>query len=95
MQKSLIKLLVKLMREKANEIESGSCVLSEEEQIDLLSLITHKSLSNEEACEFMHMSRSTFSNLIRAGKIPKGRKLRGRKELVWFEDELRNVDLSN
>ena len=81
------------MRESADKIENGTCELSMQEQSDILSVITHRSLSKEEACAFVNLRRSQFDNLVRAGQLPQGRKLRGRKELVWFEDELRiNID---
>ena len=90
MQKTLTKLIVKMLREVADKIEAGTCELSEEEQSDILSVITHRSLSKEEACGFVNLSRSQFDNLVRQGRLPHGRKLRGRKELVWYEDELRS-----
>ena len=89
MQKAITKLIVKLLREAADKIETGNCELSEEEQSDILSVIAHRSLSKEEACNFVNLSRSQFDNLVRQGRLPRGRKLRGRKELIWYEDELR------
>lgn len=89
MQNSITKLIVKYLREIADKIENGTFELSEEEQTDLLSVIAHRSLSKEEACNFVHLSRSRFDDLVRQGQLPRGRKLRGRKELIWYEDELR------
>lgn len=89
MQKAITKLIVRLLREAADKIETGGCELSEEEQADLLSVIAHRSMSKEEACNFVNLSRSQFDNLVRQGRLPHGRKLRGRKELIWYEDELR------
>jgi predicted DNA-binding transcriptional regulator AlpA len=34
------------------------------------------------------MSRSKFDSLVKDGLLPKGKKRRGFKELVWYEDEL-------
>jgi hypothetical protein len=34
------------------------------------------------------MSRSKFDSLVRGGRIPRGRKLRGRKELTWNKKDL-------
>ena len=89
MQKAITALIVKLLRDTANKIEDGTCDLSEEEQSDILSVITHKAISKEEACDFINVSRSKFDNLVRLGELPRGRKRRGYKELVWYEDELR------
>lgn len=79
------------MRECADKIESGNCELSEDEQNDILSVIAHRTLSKEEACSFLNLHRSRFDDLVRLGRIPRGRKLKGRKELIWYEDELRLI----
>ena len=90
MQKAITKLLVKLMREVADKIETGNCELSDEEQNDLLSVLSHRVLSKEQACEYLNLRRSRFDDLVRLGKIPRGRKRKGFSELVWYEDELKN-----
>lgn len=88
MQKAITRLIVKLMRETADNIEVGNSNISDEEATDILSVIAHRSLSKEEACSFLNLSRSRFDDLVRLGRIPRGKKLRGRKELIWYEDEL-------
>ena len=86
---SIKKLLVKLMRETADRLDAGNTELSDEEAIGLISMITHRALSKEQACQFVNMSRSVFDENVRIGVFPKGRKRTGFKELVWYEDELR------
>ena len=88
MAQALKKLIIKYLKEITDRIESDSSYMSEEEQIDLLRVIAHRALSKDEACSFMNLQRSRFDDLVRLGKIPRGRKLRGRKELIWYEDEL-------
>ena len=88
MQETLKKLLIKLLRETANKIESNNCELSDQEMTDIMGIISHRVLSKEQACSYLNLSRSRFDDLVREGKIPKGKKRRGFKELVWFEDEL-------
>lgn len=88
MQKPLIKHIVKYLRDTANKLESGSCELSDEEAFDLLKIVGHRALSKAEACSYLNCSRPTFDNAVAAGLIPKGRKRKGFKELVWYEDEL-------
>ena len=89
MQSLLIKLLTKTLRDTANKLDAGNSELTEEEAMDILSVLTHKTLSKEQACEYVNLQSSQFDNLIRQGKLPKGRKRRGFKELVWYEDELK------
>ena len=91
MQTVLTKLLTRTMREIADKIDAGNSHLSEEEQSEILAMLTHTAMSAEEVCEYLNISRPTLTNHIRDGFIPKGRKLRGRKELVWYKDELINV----
>lgn len=90
MQETLKKLLIKLLRETANKIESNNCELSDQEMTDIMGIMSHRVLSKEQACSYLNLSRSRFDDLVREGRIPKGRKRRGFKELIWFEDELSN-----
>lgn len=91
MHTPLSKLITKLLRETADKIDAGNSELTEEESMDILSLLSHKVLSKEQAYTFVGLQVSQFDNLVRQGKLPKGRKRRGFKELVWYEDELRNA----
>lgn len=88
MKKTLIKLLVAELRNIADKIESGNCEISSGQAEDILSTITHEVISKETACEFLNISRATFDLQVKLGNIPKGRKRRGFKELVWYKDEL-------
>ena len=85
---ALNKLIVKLLRETAEKIDAGTCELSESEAMDIMSVLSHKVMSKEDACIYLNISRSRFDDLVREGKLPKGRKRRGFKELVFFQDEL-------
>lgn len=97
MQERLIKLLTKLMRDTADKIDAGNCELSADEAMDLLNVLSHESLSKDQACSYLNLSRSRFDDLVREGKLPKGRKVRGFKELRFWKDELNNamIDIKN
>lgn len=84
-------MLLRLMKETISKIENDKCEMSEDEASKLIELFSHQSLSKVQACEYMNLSRSRFDDLIREGKIPKGRKRKGFKELVWYKDELSQV----
>lgn len=88
MNKSLIKHLTKLMRDTADKIDAGNCEMTSEEAMDLMSVLCHESLSKDQACSYLNLSRSRFDELIRLKELPKGRKVRGYKELRWYKDEL-------
>lgn len=91
MIETLNKLLTKLLRETADKIEAGTCELSEDEALGIIETVTHTALSKEQACSYLNLSRSRFDDLVRDKIIPKGRKRRGFKELVWYRDELDDV----
>ena len=80
-----------LLRDYATKIENGNSNLSIDEATNLIEVLTHISMSKDEACTHLNLKRSRFDDLVREGKIPRGVKLKGRKELVWYKDELDNV----
>lgn len=78
----------KALRNLASKIEAGNCELDEEQAMNIMSVIGHEVLSKDEACRYLNISRSKFDSLVADGKLPKGKKRRGFKELCWFKDEL-------
>ena len=84
------KTISKLLRKIADKIDSDTCELTEEQAMDIMSVIGHEVLSKDEACSYLNISRSKFDGLIREEKLPKGKKRRGFKELFWYKDELSN-----
>lgn len=85
------RLVVRYLRDIADKIEAGNTELSESEAMDIMRIIAHESLSKEQACRHLNVSRSRFDDLIREKKLPKGRKVSGFKELRWYRDELEKV----
>lgn len=69
-------------------IASDNCNLTEEEAIDILKVVANEAMSKDQACSYLNLSRSRFDNLVREGKLPKGKKRRGFKELVWYKVDL-------
>lgn len=88
MNTSLKRIIVNLLRDTADKIDAGNSELSESEAMDIMSVLSHRVMSKEDACIYLNMSVSNFDKLIREGKLPRGRKRRGFKELVWYQDEL-------
>lgn len=85
---ALKRLVSKLLRETADKIDSGTCELSDTEAMDIMSVLSHQVMSKEDACLYLNLSRSRFDDLVREGRLPKGRKRRGFKELCYWKDEL-------
>lgn len=88
MNNFISKFVSKALREVADKIDSGNCELTEEQAMDIMSVVGHEVLSKDQACSYLNLSRSRFDDLVRQGRIPQGRKRRGFKEKLWFKDEL-------
>lgn len=84
----LLKTVVKYLRDAANKIEQGDCNLTEQQAMDIMSVIANEELSKAQACEFLNVNRTKFGELVDTGKIPKGRKVKGFKELRWNKADL-------
>lgn len=87
----MLKLIRKLLLKIVDDIDSGNSNVSEEEQkeiLDILNRIHSSRLSKEAACKYLNISRATFDNLVRDGKLPRGKKEVGFKELSWTKHEL-------
>lgn len=90
MKLSLVKIVVKTLREVADNLDAGNSELSETEAIDIMATLSHHVMSKDTACKYLNLSRSRFDDLVRIKQLPKGRKRVGFKELVWYKDELDN-----
>ena len=82
------KMIASLLRDTADKFDAGNTNVTEEQALDMMAVFSHKQLSKDQACTYLNLSRSRFDDLVRQGKIPRGKKIRGFKELVWWEDEL-------
>lgn len=84
----LKKLVAKYLREIADRFEADTSDVSETQAIDILRMVAHESLSKEQACTYLNLSRSRFDDLVRERRLPKGKKIVGLKELIWWKDDL-------
>lgn len=82
------KLIAKYLRKIADDFDAGTSEVTESQAIDIMRVVAHEAVSNEQACVFLNMSRSRFDDLVRERKIPPGKKVVGFKEKVWWKDEL-------
>lgn len=46
---TLKKLIVRMLREAADKIDAGTCELSESEAMEIMSVLSHKAMSKEDA----------------------------------------------
>ena len=94
----MINLIRSLLQNFIDRIDTGNSNLSAEEEIEVIELLKKytdkdRKLSKSQACTYLNMSRATFDKYIREGKIPKGKKEAGFKEIFWNESELRALCL--
>ena len=90
----MIQIIRNLLQTCIDRIDAGNSNITAEEEIQILEMLKKytnkdKMLSKYQACEYLNMSRATFDKYVKDGKLPKGKKESGFKELFWKESELR------
>lgn len=94
----MLNIISKLLRRIADRIDEGSISSNSEETMQVMEAIQgfvdkEQRLSKYEACRYLNISRATFDNYVRAGKLPRGKLPRGKheagfKELSWDKKTL-------
>ncbi len=91
----MLKIIRNLLLKIVDDIDAGNSNLSDEEALKLISdlkELTDKEqrISKYQACQYLNVSRATFDNYVRDGKLPRGKHVAGFKELSWTKKELDN-----
>lgn len=89
-------LLINLYQGLADSLREGTLSLTEEQAHTLLqgfSPLKHKSMQLRicnitQACRYIGVSQPTFRKLVRQGVLPKGEKIAGFRELIWYKDDI-------
>jgi hypothetical protein len=89
----MIKVIRDYLAKIIKDIDAGNSNITEDDAIKLaetLRAFTDKEvrLSKYAACRYLNVSRATFDNYVRMGKIPKGLKVAGFKELSFAKKDL-------
>lgn len=89
----MLKIIRNLLLQIIDNIDAGNSNLSEEETIQTIEYLKEltdkeKRLSKYQACQYLNVSRATFDNYVRAGKIPRGKHEIGFKELSYSKKDL-------
>ena len=89
-------MIKKLLLGIVDDIDSDNSNATEEEQIKIIRCLQKytrkdKLLNKYQAYSYLNISRATFDRYVREGKIPKGKKEPGSKELKWSEKEIRKL----
>lgn len=80
-----------------SDIDAGNSNLTEEEEQHIIAELKEYSrkdvpMSKYQAYTFLNISRATFDNYVRDGRLPHGKKVAGFKELVWYKKDLKLKD---
>lgn len=74
-----------------DDLDAGNTNMNEEEAIEIAKVISElrkdNGISKYAACKYLNVSRATFDNYVREGKIPKGKHEIGFKELRWYKKD--------
>lgn len=92
----MLNLIKKILLKIVDDIDAGNSNISEKEALELTKVLqsyTDKTskLSKYQACQYLNMSRASFDNYVREGKIPQGKKEAGFKEKFWTKKDLDNI----
>ncbi len=89
----MLQTIKKLLLGIVDDIDAGNSNIDDDEAIQiakvLKSMRKDNPMSKYQAYTYLNMSRAKFDGLIREGKLPKGRKIPGWKELVWYKKDLK------
>lgn len=80
--------VIKLLEEVVAALKADTSEIDTDTAITIAGILAHKVMSKEEACLYLNISCSKFYKYMDEGKLPKGRKRTGWKELCWYKDEL-------
>ena len=93
---SKLNILKLVLNQIIQDIDSGNSNASDEELNEIFAIINktvnvETKLSKYQACKYLGISRATFDNWVRDGKLPEGRKEAGFKEKFWTKSDLNKV----
>ena len=82
------KLIRDLLADRIEQIDAGNSHIDEDSAIAILKAIGDstdmtKRVSKYRACQMLCISRATFDNYVREGKLPQGEHTIGFKEKSW------------
>lgn len=91
-----LNILKNVLLQIADDIDTDNSKATDEELDEIFDIInktciSQNKLSKYQACKYLGISRATFDNWVRDGKIPEGRKEQGFKEKFWVKSDLDNI----
>lgn len=76
-----------------DDIDAGNTNMTEEEEIQVAKFLNRtlrkdRPINKYQAYTYLGISRASFDNMVRAGLIPRGKKVAGSRELRWYKKDL-------
>lgn len=89
----MLRIIRNLLQKIIDDIDAGNSNINEADAIEVAKILTEytrkdKGISKYSACQYLNISRATFDNYVREGKIPKGKHEIRFKELRWYKKDL-------
>lgn len=89
----MISVIREILLKTIGDIDAGNSNITENDAMELTKILksyTDKTqkMSKYQACRYLNVSRATFDNYVREGKLPRGKHEIGFKELSWNKKEL-------
>lgn len=89
----MLRVIRNLLLKIVDNIDAGNSNITESEAMELVKVLqsyTDKTIkmSKYQACQYLNISRATFDNYVREGRLPRGKKESGFKELFWTQKDL-------
>ena len=89
----MLQTIRKLLLGVVDDIDAGNSNIDEDEAMRVIRMLKglrkDNPMSKYQAYTYLGMSRATFDNLVREGKLPEGKKIPGFKEKVWYKKDLK------
>lgn len=89
----MLKVIRNLLLKIVDDIDVGNSNITEEEALEIIDSLKkftdkEKRLSKYAACQYLNISRATFDNYVREGKLPRGKHEISFKELSYSKKDL-------
>lgn len=89
----MIKVIKQLLLNAIEQIDAGNSNITEDDAVMIAETISRCTIKNEgiskySACKYLNISRATFDNLVRLGKLPEGKHVVGFNEKRWYKKDL-------
>lgn len=92
----MLQVIKKYLLQIIDDIDAGNTNADEDELIEIAKTLKEAlrkdtPMSKYQAYTYLNISRATFDNYVRDGKIPEGVKVPGLKEKVWYKKDLKQI----